>query len=103
MRAYGMPRALILFLFCAFSVTAVSWTHEGPRATFTVRDGVISTTGAGSIPNWLHTSSEYENFRLRFEYKLAQWAEAAVIVRAPRLGRPMQAGLAITLAHDFHN
>jgi hypothetical protein len=44
---------------------------------------------------WLHTAEEYENFRLTFEYKLSQWAEAAVILRAPRMGRPMQSGIAI--------
>ena len=79
------------------------WTHEGPRATFAAHAGELRTSGAGNQPNWLHTDREYENFRLRFEYKLAQWAEAAVIVRAPRLGRPMQAGLAVFLGHDFHN
>ncbi len=79
------------------------WTHEGPRATFGFSKGELSTTGAGSQPNWLHTDREYENFRLRFDYKLAQWAEAAVVLRAPRLGRPMQAGISLTLAHDFHN
>ncbi|MDZ4796689.1 MAG: DUF1080 domain-containing protein [Bryobacteraceae bacterium] len=97
-----MPRALIFSILTATTVCG-AWVHEGPRATFSLRGGVISTTGAGNVPNWLHTSAEYENFRLKFDYKLAQWAEAAVILRAPRLGRPMQAGLAITLAHDFHN
>lgn len=78
------------------------WVHEGPRATFGVSDGLLTTSGAGSEPNWLHTAVEYENVHLTFEYRLAQWAEAAVILRAPRLGRPMQAGIAIFLAHDFH-
>ena len=79
------------------------WTHEGPRATFAAYEGELKTSGAGNQPNWLHTAREYENFRLRFEYNLSQWAEAAVMVRAPRLGRPMQAGLAVFLGHDFHN
>ena len=78
------------------------WVHEGPRTTFGVTDGLLATSGAGSEPNWLHTAAEYENVRLTFEYRLAQWAEAAVILRAPRLGRPMQSGVSIFLAHDFH-
>lgn len=78
------------------------WTHEGPRFTFGVRDAVIYTTGQGFQPNWIHTDREYENFRLQFEYRLAQWAEAAVYLRAPRLGRPGHSGLAISLAHDYH-
>jgi hypothetical protein len=85
-----------------FLLFLVAWVHEGPRATFSVTGNEISTSGLGNAPNWLHTSSEYENFRLKFDYKLAEWAEAAVIVRAPRYGRPAQAGIAIVLAHDFH-
>ncbi len=103
-----MSRALTLLFLLTSALRAdfrplTDWVHEGPRATFTVRGREISTTGAGSVPNWFHTAAEYENFRLRFDYRLAQWAEAAVILRAPRLGRPMRAGIAITLAHDFHN
>lgn len=78
------------------------WIHEGPRATFSAQNGELITSGDGNAPNWLHTAKEHENFRLSFDYKLEQWAEAAVIVRAPRLGRPARAGVALTLAHDFH-
>ena len=78
------------------------WVHEGPLATFTVSEGAISTSGRGNHPNWLRTEKEYENFRLSFDYNLAQWAEAAVILRAPRAGRPIQAGIAVMLADDFH-
>lgn len=82
---------------------ALTWIHEGPRPTFTVKNGEITTSGAGHVPNWLHTEREYEDFRLDFDYKLDQWAEAAVILRAPRMGRPIHSGSAIQLAHDFHN
>lgn len=79
------------------------WVHSGPTMTFGVnKDGELFTSGAGHTPNWLRTEREYENFRLHFEYKLAQWAEAAVYLRAPREGRPAQSGIAILLAHDFH-
>jgi hypothetical protein len=78
------------------------WVHEGPRATFSAAGGELMCSGRGSVPNWLRTTEEFENFRLTFEYKLAQWTEAAVVLRAPRAGRPMQAGVAIFLAHDFH-
>lgn len=78
------------------------WVHEGPRASFSAADGEIAISGYGNAPNWLRTEREYENFRLRFEYKPARWAEAMVILRAPRWGRPAQAGLSLMLAHDFH-
>lgn len=52
-------------------------------------------------PGWW-SAREYENVRVRFEYKLAQWAEAAVVFRTPQVGRPIQQGVAVFLAHDFH-
>jgi hypothetical protein len=63
----------------------------------------LRTSGHGHSGNWIHTTNEYQDFRLRFEYKLNQWAEGAVILRAPRSARPQHAGLTLVLAHDFHN
>ena len=91
-----------LILNALLAAAEPRWLQEGPRATFQIAKGEISTTGAGNQPNWLRTEAEHENFRLKFEYKLAQWAEAAVILRAPRAGRPMHSGIAIFLGHDFH-
>jgi hypothetical protein len=48
------------------------------------------------------SAEEYENVELSFEYKLAQWAEAAVVLRAPTAGRQLNSGVAVFLAHDFH-
>ena len=75
------------------------WVHEGPRATFSAVQGELYSSGAGNVPNWLRTAAEYDNFRLEFEYKLSQWTEAAVYLRAPRVGRPARAGIAISLGH----
>jgi hypothetical protein len=83
--------------------TLEGWIQEGPRATFSAGGGELRTSGRGNRPNWLRTVREYEDFRLQFEYKLAQWAEAAVYLRAPRSAYPGEAGLAIVLAHDFHS
>ena len=83
-------------------VSLKGWTAEGPHRSFEVEQGQIFVTGRGNEPNWLHTAREYENFWLHFEYRLAQWGEAAVILRAPRYGRPMQAGISLYLAHDYH-
>ncbi len=82
--------------------TLAGWRHYGPRATFAATAGELTTSGLGNYPNWLGTTAEYENFRLEFEYKLAQWAETSVLLRAPEVGRPSQSGLSIYLAHDYH-
>jgi hypothetical protein len=79
------------------------WSAEGPRSSFHVHDAALRSTGRGHAPNWIRTAAEYENFRLRFEYQPAQWAEMAVLLRAPRTARPQHAGLAVFLGHDFHN
>jgi hypothetical protein len=83
--------------------TLKGWMNEGPAATFSAANGELRTTGVGHAPNWLRTAEEFEDFRLTFEYKLDQWAEAAVIVRAPRTARPQHAGITLVLTHDFHN
>ena len=85
------------------ALSAADWSTEGPTPESFVREGAQwEITGRGSYPNWIRSAREYENVRLTFEYKLAQWSEAAVVLRAPKWGRPMRAGVAITLAHDFH-
>ena len=97
------PAALLLSACALCGADLINWVHEGPKHTFAISGNSIETSGAGGHPNWLRTDREFENFRLRFDYKLAEWAEAAVVLRAPRAGRPMRSGIAIMLAHDFHN
>lgn len=79
------------------------WSQEGARPSFYVEKGSILTSGRGQNGVFLRTNREFEDFRLTFDYKLEQWAEAAVILRAPRTDRPQHAGLTLVLAHDFHN
>lgn len=83
--------------------TLNGWVHEGPTTTFSASNGELRTSGAGHAPNWLRTAEEFEDFRLSFDYKLDQWAEAAVILHAPRTAHPQHAGITLVLTHDFHN
>lgn len=78
------------------------WDHTGPRPSFAAVNGMLRTSGRASAGNWVHTTGEYENFRLRFDYKLDQWAEAAIVLRAARSQRPQHTGITLVLAHDFH-
>ena len=79
------------------------WVAEGPMPFFEAKDGVLRVTGRGHVPNWLRTEREYEDFHLSLDYKLDEWAEAAVILRAARSERPQHTGITIVLAHDFHH
>lgn len=93
----------ILLTFSCQIVSALTWIPEGPQPdTFKISPTALEISGRGSHPNWLRSEREYHAFTLTFEYRLAQWSEAAVIVRAPKWGRPMRAGVALALAHDFH-
>ena len=78
------------------------WEQQGPHPSFHTAQRELRTSGKGHAGNWIYTDTDHQDFRLRFEYKLAQWAEAAVILRAPRSDRPQHAGITITLAHDYH-
>jgi hypothetical protein len=98
------PLLLLAAWLPLFDGTSLSgWDHTGPRASFSASNGILRTSGRASAGNWIHTTHEYEDFRLRFDYKLDQWAEAAVIFRAARSQRPQHTGLTLILAHDFHN
>lgn len=79
----------------------VPWLQPG--SSFTLADKEIRCSGAQNTNNWLRTQAEYSDVSLRFEYRLAQWAEAIVVLRAHAYGRPTLTGIPVQLAHDFHN
>ena len=90
---------MVLFLLICFAGRAefrplfneeglTGWTAYVPSGTASAVGGELRTSGRGHVPNWIHIDAEFEDFALRFEYKLAQWVEAAVIVRAPQSDRP---------------
>jgi len=98
-----MRRSLWCLSVCLLAAHAeeLRWTPEGSYSTFTAHGGDIATTGVAGYPNWLRSEREYGNVRVRFEYKLSQWTEAAIVLRAPRSERPLRAGVALYLADDF--
>ncbi len=85
------------------ALLAAGWVHEGNVASFGWEKDELVCTGRGNSPNWYRSWDEHENIKRSFEYNLAQWAETALLLRAPRFVRPAQSGIAIILAHDFHN
>lgn len=98
-----LPLALLVAPVALFNGTDLTgWTQEGERPGFFVEQGEIHNSGRGHVGNWLRTDAEYEDFRLRFEIKPAEWAEAAVLLRAARSDRPHHTGIPLVLAHDFH-
>jgi hypothetical protein len=93
---------LCLSLVAASQPEALSWVAEGPRPDFVINGQSIVVSGKAKQPHFVRSAREYEDFQLSFEYQLAQWAEAAVVLRAPRAGALWRNGIALVLAHDFH-
>jgi len=68
----------------------------------------ISATGKGELhfvgldnwPLWLRSDKSYENFVLRFEFKLPYYSEAGLLVHAPLYGHAAAVGMKILLCED---
>lgn len=76
------------------------WVQSGQSFTATA-DSVVCS-GRENSRNWVRTAQEYGDVRVRFAYKLTQWAEAIVVLRAHAVGRATLTGIPVQLAHDFH-
>jgi hypothetical protein len=84
-----------------FALALLSWLQPGQ--SFTTEPAALECRGSENSRNWIRTRAEYGDLRLRFDYRLAQWAEAIVVLRAHADGRPTLTGIPIQFAHDFHN
>ncbi len=84
-----------------FALAVLSWLQPGQ--SFTTAPAALECRGAENSRNWVRTGAEFGDVRLRFDYRLSQWAEAIVVLRAHADGRPTLTGIPIQLAHDFHN
>jgi len=80
---------------------AAAFVSTGPN--FVVSKNGIACNGTASGRTPLRSAEHFADFTLRFEYKLEQWSEAMVVVRAHRYGRPFLTGVPVQFAHDFHN
>lgn len=83
------------------ALAVLPWLQTGGSFAFS-GDG-LTCSGRENSRNWARTEREYGDVRVKFEYKLAQWAEAIVVLRAHGVGRPTLTGIPVQLAHDFHN
>src|SRR5262245_22232096 len=66
--------------------------NNDPKKVFTVRDGMLRISG--EVDGALITEREYENYRLRVEFK---WGD---VMWPPRVGRAMDTGLLLHCGED---
>ena len=78
------------------------WVAEGEPG-FTLRDGVVVCDGSGDYPTWLRSEEVFENFVLRFEFRLGLYGEGGVFLHAPLHGRNSKVGFEVQLSDDSRN
>ncbi|MBN1345019.1 MAG: DUF1080 domain-containing protein [Phycisphaerae bacterium] len=82
------------------------WVYEGkPDKAFLVKDGELfcnPVRGAptANYPAWLRTQKQYENFILRFDYKIPFYCESGLAIHAPLYGQRSKVGIKIVLTED---
>jgi len=74
------------------------WRIGGQNKTaFTAKDGMLVATGEGG-GGWIFTTREYENFVLRYEYRLPEaGGNSGVAIRATAEGNPAFTGMEIQI------
>lgn len=82
------------------ALAVLPWLQSGE--SFTISPDALQCSGKENSRNWARSGGEYGDVRVRFEYRLAQWAEAVVVLRAHAVGRATLTGIPVQLAHDFH-
>ncbi|MDX9755197.1 MAG: DUF1080 domain-containing protein, partial [bacterium] len=76
------------------------WVIEhGMNKTFQVKDGVIYCPGTTNHPAWLRSEKVYENFDLRFEFRMDGWCNSGVFFSAPLHGRVSRNGFEFQIDH----
>ena len=75
------------------------WIRGANKHAFAVKDAVLATTGEGG-GDWIFSSREYENFVLRYEYRVfKQDDNSGVALRATKTGNPAFSGMEIQVLH----
>ncbi len=76
------------------------WVIEnGDERTFFVKNGVLYSPGDNSYPAWLRSEKKYENFDLRFEFRMEGWCNSGVFFHAPLHGRNSRVGFEFQIDH----
>ncbi|MBN2308235.1 MAG: DUF1080 domain-containing protein [Candidatus Hydrogenedentes bacterium] len=71
------------------------WIRGSNQKAFAAADGMLMITGEGG-GDWIFTDREYENFVLRYEYKLPpEGGNSGVGIRATKEGNPAFSGMEI--------
>lgn len=79
-------------------VNLEGWGEVGSPC-WTVQDGVIQCSGAGS-GGWLRTNRMYRDFVLLLEYRISPGGNSGIFLRAPHFGRSSRLGIELQILDD---
>jgi hypothetical protein len=115
----GYPRLIELFLL-ALTVAApasadedgfqplfngkdlTGWVAEGP-CKFISKGNEIYCPGVGNYPSWLRSEQTYENFHIKFQFRMFLYGEGGLFLHAPLHGRNNRVGFEIQLSDEIRN
>ena len=72
-------------------------------AKFIVKGDELYCPGEGDYPSWLRSEETFENFVLRFDFKLGKYGEGGIFLHAPLLGRNSNVGFEVQLSDEIRN
>lgn len=76
------------------------WVVEhGQAGTFSVQKDLLYCPGKTGYPAWLRSENIYENFDLRFEFRMDGWCNSGVFFHAPLHGRNSKVGFEFQIDH----
>jgi hypothetical protein len=78
------------------------WVAEH-GARFVMEEDRLVCLGEGDFPAWLRSEEIFENYILRFEFRLGVYGEGGVFLHAPRHGRNSTVGCEVQLSDDTRN
>lgn len=78
------------------------WVAVG-GAKFLVKGDELYCPGEGNYPSWLRSEQTFENFVLRFDFKLEKYGEGGVFLHAPLYGRNTNVGFEVQLSDEVRN
>ncbi|MFH1742250.1 MAG: DUF1080 domain-containing protein [bacterium] len=76
------------------------WTVAGPaKDAFGVEEGALVCKNP-SGDDWIRTTTQYEDFILRLEYRISEGGNSGIFIRATRYGNPAYTGMEVQILDD---
>jgi len=72
---------------------------EGKAGSWKFEDRILYTAGGGG--GWLSTRREYDDFKLKLEFRVPPGGNSGVFLRAPHQGNPAYQGMEIQILDDY--